>query len=109
MIYISIRLDPNQCLKRIKAAGHSETGAYGENIVCAAVTIILKTGANILFLDKKLETSGNADKPGKMSFSVTKIQPEKREWVKGITDFLLAGLSDLKSQFPDEISLEIVR
>ena len=107
MIELKVNLHRDGCLKGFQASGHAGSGKKGEDIVCAAVTVLLRTAARLISREKGLETRGEALEPGGMTFFLKSMPAEYREWVKGITDFLLGGLLDLKDEFPDYLTIDI--
>ncbi len=107
MIELRVNLHRDGSLKGFQASGHAGSGKKGEDIVCAAVTILLRTAARLISGEKALETRGEAPGPGEMTFFLISMPAEYREWVKGITDFLLDGLLDLKDEFPDYLTIDI--
>ena len=107
MIELRVNLYRDGCLKGFQASGHAGSGKKGEDIVCAAVTVLLRTAARLISGEKGLETGGEALGPGEMTFFLISMPAEYREWVKGITDFLLGGLLDLKDEFPDYLTIDI--
>ena len=91
------------------AQGHSKLGKAGENIVCAAATVLIRTAARLLESDKEVEISGGADKRGSLDFVVETIGNGKSGYVKTVGEFLLQGLSDLQREYPRECALKRVK
>jgi uncharacterized protein YsxB (DUF464 family) len=107
LIELKVNLYQDGSLKDFQASGHAGSGKKGEDIVCAAVTVLLRTTARLISREKSLETRGEALGPGGMTFFLISMPAEYREWVKGITDFLLGGLLDLKDEFPNYLTIDI--
>ncbi len=105
MINIRINLDSNGCVKVIEARGHSSEGIKGQNVLCGAVTVLLKSAAKVIYSDNTIKSSGTAEEPGNLYFKIVDLPVERRSWVKGITDILIAGLFDLEGQFKNEINV----
>ena len=105
MIDIRINLDSNGCIRVIEARGHSTDGIRGQNVLCGAVTVLLKNISKVIYNDDTIKSRGNAEEPGNLYFEIIDLPVEKRPWVKGITDVLIAGLFDLESQFRNEINV----
>ena len=89
------------------ASGHAQAGQRGEDIVCAGVTALLRTCAKLLSRQPDLITGGDAPEEGEMHLILHDPPVERIEWIRGITDFLLSGLQDLKSEYPDYLILDI--
>ncbi len=108
MISLKIVLYPDGCLKLFKASGHARAGyKKGEDIVCASVTALLRTCAKLLSMQTDLITEGDAPEPGEMYLILHNPPADRIEWIRGITDFLLSGLKDLKSEYADFLRLDI--
>jgi len=87
LIELKVTLYRDGSLKGFQASGHAGSGKISR--------------------EKGLETRGEALGPGGMTFFLISMPAEYRQWVKGITDFLLGGLVDLKDEFPDYITIDI--
>ena len=91
-------------LERFDAEGHAGSDPRGANIACAAVTTLLRT-AGRLCAAHALVQEGGGEKPGELRLVVAPVADEEREWLRGVTDFLLRGVHDLQDEFPREIQL----
>jgi hypothetical protein len=89
------------------ASGHAGAGRKGEDIVCAAVTALLRTAAKVLAGEPGLKVGGASPEPGVMSLALEPPPEGKREWVRGVTETLLRGLTDLDAEYPGRLKLEI--
>lgn len=107
-----IRLDAVGCLEGFEASGHAlsakadRDGGQGVDLACAAVTILLRTAGRLLHRHPGLRTAGGAPRGGEMLLEVGAVPDDARGWLQGATDFLLTGLRDIQSEYPQ--SLEIV-
>jgi len=79
----------------------------GEDLVCAAVTVLFRTAARTLQLHSDLAVQGDASESGKMEVQIVSVPDRRREWLGGITDFLLRGIEDLREENPKAIHLVI--
>ena len=109
MIDARLVLDPDSCIVRFEASGHAGHGGRGEDIVCAAFTVLARTAFETLAALPGLDVSGSAPARGSMSFAVRSLPPELRERAAGIADFLQVGISGLEREYPGEIGLTIER
>lgn len=107
MIHLSIVLRPDGCLEAFRASGHSSRGGRGNDVVCASATVLLRTAGRLLEAEPGLRARGDAPEPGKMRLRLGRAPEAQRGRVRGITDFLVRGLLDLRSEYPDIVSLEI--
>ena len=107
MIRISIDLDSDSCLKHIAVRGHAEKSVAGQNIVCSAVTALVRTVAHVFSEHEDFEASVKAetDRPGDLELWI-RAHPQKHvEWAKGVTEVLLTGIFDLEAEYPDTIEI----
>jgi uncharacterized protein YsxB (DUF464 family) len=107
VIALSVRVYPGGCLAGFTASGHAGAGRKGEDIVCAAVTTLLRTAAKVLAGEPGLSVDGESPEPGVMRLALAPPPDGKREWVRGVTAILLRGLNDLAEEFPGRLRLEI--
>jgi uncharacterized protein YsxB (DUF464 family) len=108
VIEIRVRLDKLECLQAFRASGHARAAGAGEDIVCAAVTVLLRTCARLLSDREKRSVVVKAPEPGELSL-VLEPPPERIEWLRGVTDFLLAGIAGLQSEYPDRLTVHIIK
>ena len=105
MISVSISLDKHGIVSSLAASGHAVSGEPGYNIICAAFTVLTRTAARLFESENGIDFTGDAVTPGDMGFCINGVNPDKLNWAKGVTDFLLIGIKDLETEFPDECSL----
>lgn len=87
--------------------GHGLAGRYGQDISCAAATSLLRTCARLLAAQPELEVEAEAPHPGEMYLLLRKPPKAFVDWIRGTTDYMLCGLKDLKTEYPDNLKLEI--
>jgi uncharacterized protein YsxB (DUF464 family) len=107
VITISITLCANGCVKQCRAEGHSGYEKKGKDIVCAGVTVLVRTAAKALYGEGGISIEGSAPEEGTLWFSIHNIPENKVGWVKGITDYLITGLGELSTAYPDMVRIEI--
>ena len=98
-------------------SGHADFGdnesksEKGGNIVCAAVTILLKTAVLSLSSVQKesssLKAEIQADNPGYLSAKVTAFSEEDRPRLQYLLEFLTIGLMAIEAEYPDCLDLQI--
>ena len=103
---IDVVLGPEGNLKSFRSRGHAGESKGGGNVACAAVTILLRTAARLLAGTPGMAADGDAGHPGEMDVRITP-RAAGGEWLKGVTDFLLRGLSDLAREYPGEIDVRV--
>jgi len=47
----------------------------------------------------------SATHPGEMTMVLEERTGTHGEWLRGVTDFLVRGMSDLEREFPDQVAL----
>jgi uncharacterized protein YsxB (DUF464 family) len=110
-----VHLDSGGCLEGFEASGHALRESEpirdgGElDLVCAAVTTLLRTASRMLYRHPDIEADGTAPETGSMFLSVRRIPGNLRWWLGGVTDFLLAGLRDIEAEHPQSLQLVIRR
>ena len=112
MIRVVLECLSDGALLSCKAQGHSMFAPAGQDIVCAAASVLLRTALSVL-----KDTSGftvKTDKPkrGMLSFYVDCIQKDgavgHREILIYTAVFLQKGLSALQAEYPSHLSLQVV-
>lgn len=109
MILIQVSLYSNGCLKSLKAEGHAlerQTAKKEESVPCGIVSAVLKTCSKLLYVDDGIKAEGNAPSPGRLYLKIKSIRKEKMLWVKGVTDLLMSTLAEVKSVYPDALSID---
>lgn len=92
----------------VEADGHAKTGRPGEDILCAAVSVLIRTCFRSLETIRSVELNlKKPDKTGFLSFSLDqdKVSEKMSAEIAGITRFLMVGLHDLVEEYPDNIKL----
>lgn len=105
MIHISIDLDEHGCLKHIAVMGHAEYVIGGQNILCSAVTALVRTVAHAFTKYEDFKASVKAVQPGDLELWIDAHPQNRREWEKGVTEVLLTGIFDLEADYPDSIEI----
>ena len=107
MITANAVVDAGICLVNLDVNGHAGYREAGVDIVCSAVSILARTIGRILLFELKNNCESTSGERGSLKLKVYKIPDGKREWMKGVTEFLLKGLSDLEKDYPAFIKFEI--
>lgn len=91
----------------MKVTGHSEIGQKGENLLCAAVSILVRTAFKTLASREGVVVVGSAALPGNLEFTVKAVPQEFDAWSLGVTDSLIIGLSSLEREYPGQLAIRI--
>lgn len=107
MIRVRLQLDRNGLLASCTAEGHAAVLAESGSIPCAAASTLLRTAGRLIEARKGVDHSGEAPAEGRMSLRIERCARGQRAWLRGVTDYLLAGMQDLEREYPDECRVEI--
>ena len=109
MIRVTVSSYEDGVLERVTATGHSFAFAAGENIVCAAATVLLRTAARLLESEADIEVGGGTGSRGTLEFSVRVLDTGKNEFTRTVGEYLRLGIADLQREYPDECALITVQ
>ncbi|MBR1536904.1 MAG: ribosomal-processing cysteine protease Prp [Treponema sp.] len=104
MISIALSYGKN-CAIKCKANGHANFSKKGEDIVCSAVTVLLRTAAEVLSHTENVSLIFSAPGRGNLSFEASaKSESDKTHLqIECIGDFLRTGLKALTKEFPENV------
>ena len=125
MITVEVVLGQRGNLLSAAASGHAGKGLPGADIVCAAVTVLLRTTLAVLagrerergveatvstperqsFLAVKAETAGR----GQLAFRVTAFSETDIPFLEYAAVFLQEGLGSLAREYPDAVAMRVTR
>jgi uncharacterized protein YsxB (DUF464 family) len=108
MIRARVVLEAGGSLLSFRATGHAAAVSGGDDIVCAAFTVLARTAYRALEGLQGIEIRGRAPGPGDLSFEVLR-QPERLERAAGMADFLVAGIGDLARDYPGAVEFVLER
>lgn len=109
MIEVRACLGADGVLRRVDSSGHAGTGSAGRDLVCAAVSVLLRTAYEVLAQVPGTRVEGSAPEPGSLWFSLRDYPPGDADRLRGIGDFLLTGLSGLEREYPGALKLTMER
>jgi hypothetical protein len=107
MIIVQVSTDSSGCLKQLSATGHSRLSEKGADILCAAVSFLLRTTAGVLRTRLKETLTVRAENPGQFNIGIRSYPDSEKEWFTGITDIVVSGFMDLQDEYPENIRLEL--
>jgi uncharacterized protein YsxB (DUF464 family) len=113
VITVQLRLDGRGCLKNLVAAGHSlalsesTLASDGTNLPCAAVSVLVRTAARVVGTEGRIDAEGKAGERGRLDLIIEKYPDELAGWLRGVTDTLVRGLSDVSAEYPGEVAIDI--
>ena len=107
MVDIVVGLDGSGALRRLKLKGHAGDSPGGENLACAAVTLLARSVARAAASRTGWTVDGDAPGPGNLSLVIKERPEDTDEWLLGVTDTLMQALADIAEEFPGAISVNI--
>lgn len=108
MIRVRLVLAAEGHLVAASAGGHASdgTGLYGANIVCAAVSTLLRSHALALGKRESVQAVGKGA-AGRFEMRMGAVDRGDIEWLRGAGSVLIEGLRRLSEDEPGEVSLEV--
>ena len=106
MINIEAVVEDDGTLRACKASGHSGAAKAGNDIVCAAVSVLIRTAFKTLSDRKGITLNGGAPERGQIWLEVD-YEAEGKEFLSAVGVFLLEGLSSVMQEYPQNCKLTI--
>ena len=106
MISIDIFLDETGVIKSCSAKGHANAGKTGTDIVCAAVSVLIRTLARVLSAKKGINIQSAAVEPGNLWLKID-YTAEGRDFLSACGEFFVTGLRSLTEEYPDKCKINI--
>ena len=107
MISIEAVLEEDGTLRSCKAAGHAKAGKSGEDIVCAAVSVLLRTACSILSGRKGIDLRFGAPEKGQLWLEAD-YEADGKDFLHTAGVFLTEGLKSVAAEYPQNCKLNIV-
>ena len=108
MIQAELVLDKAGLLKSCRVSGHAGAGKQGNDIVCAAVSVLTRTLVRVLAGRKDITIRGSIPERGDF-FMEVEYSPEGRDFLAAAGSFLMEGLLSVAEEFPANCKLMIER
>jgi uncharacterized protein YsxB (DUF464 family) len=99
-------LDETGTLRACKASGHAGAGKPGADIVCAAVSVLMRTAARTLSSRKGIVMRSDAPEPGLLWLEAD-YTAEGRGFLFAAGEFLIQGLASVAEEYPAYCRLNI--
>jgi uncharacterized protein YsxB (DUF464 family) len=104
VIKIEAVLDNDGTLRVCKASGHARYGKTGTDIVCAAVSVLMRTAYSTLSGRKGITVRYNAPENG-VFWLETDYDAEGKDFLFAAGEFLVNGLSSVAQEYPKNCSI----
>jgi uncharacterized protein YsxB (DUF464 family) len=105
LIEIEAVLDNDGVLKACKAEGHAGAGKAGTDIVCAAVSVLLRTALITLSDREGITVKGSAPEEGKMWLEAGYSGAKGKDFLFAAGSFLIEGLKSVSREYPENCKL----
>ena len=106
MITIDIVLDKTGIFRSCSASGHAGAGKTGSDIVCAAVTVLLRSFARVVSGRKGISIQSSAPKPGSLQLEMD-YSAEGKDFLSAAGEYLITGLESVAEEYPGNLKLNI--
>ena len=101
-------LDEAGLLRSCRVQGHAGAGKRGNDIVCAAVSVLTRTIVPVLSNRGDIKIRGKAPEPGSFSMEVD-YSREGMEFLAAAGAYLVEGLLSVQAEFPGYCKVIIER
>jgi uncharacterized protein YsxB (DUF464 family) len=108
LIEVEAVLDENGVLRSCKACGHAGAGKTGADIVCAAVSVLMRTAVRVLSTREGITIRYDAPEPGFL-FLEADYTADGKDFLSAAGVFLIEGIASVAGEYPDNCKLAIRR
>ena len=106
MIEIEAALETDGTLRSCKASGHAAAGKTGTDIVCAAVSVLMRTAIGILSGRKGIALRCGAPEKGQLWLEAD-YNADGKEFLSAAGVFLIEGLKSVAQEYPKNCKVTI--
>jgi len=92
-------MDDDGILRACKALGHAGAGKAGTDIVCAAVSVLMRTALSTLSNRRGITIRGGAPEKGQMWLEAD-YEAAGKDFLFAAGAFLIEGLKSVAQEFP---------
>jgi uncharacterized protein YsxB (DUF464 family) len=103
MILVDLELDRETAFLSCRAEGHALFDVAGKDIVCAAVTMLLRTTCEALQKSDGIEVTCQAPVRGVLEWTAEGCTTEGATRVEFAALLLQTGLQDLETEYPGHV------
>lgn len=102
MIDLVLRCTQDGAFSELRACGHANFGTRGNDIVCAAVSVLARTAES--FLKNNAGVTVRAPERGEFTLSVAETTRQNNEQLRFLALFLTEGFNGLQRDYPENVS-----
>ena len=107
MITITVVLDDTGLLKSCDVRGHAGAGKQGHDIVCAAVSVLVRTAQTVLSGRKDITARSEAPGRGIFSLETQAHSQAGQDFLAAAGSFLVEGLQSVAGEYPGNCVMTI--
>ena len=87
MVHVRVTRSADGCLSALVMTGHVSVaaGPRGANLICAAVTGLVRSCAETIVAASGIVAGGDAGREGELHVTVRSVESGRREWLHGVT------------------------
>jgi uncharacterized protein YsxB (DUF464 family) len=108
MIRIEAVLDEAGLLRSCLVQGHAGAAPRGDDIVCAAVSVLARTALRVLSRREGITVRGEAPERGIIKMEID-YAGEGKEFLSATGSFLLEGLRSVAGEYPEYCVMRITK
>jgi uncharacterized protein YsxB (DUF464 family) len=107
MVEVVAAVDRKGLLRTCSISGHANSGPMGQDIVCAAVSVLARTATAVLSDRDGVVFSVRSSKRGELNFKADCTEAgEAFLYAAGV--FLVEGLRSVAAEYPVNCSLKVI-
>ena len=109
MITITVVLDESGLLKSCDVQGHAGAGKRGNDIVCAAVSALIRTAPVVLSGREGIAVRSEAPQRGVFTLETRAHNQAGKDFLAGTGAFLVEGLRSVAEEYPGNCKMTITK
>jgi uncharacterized protein YsxB (DUF464 family) len=109
VISITVVLDESGLLKNCDVRGHAGAGTRGLDVVCAAVSVLVRTALTTLSEREGITVQGGAPRRGVFTLKTEALNGVGQAFLFAAGTFLMEGLKSVAEEYPQNCIMKITR
>ena len=109
MTLIKLNYNKESLITKVDSKGHTGYARAGEDIVCSAITILLRTFAKLAYESQEVNFLSDLTEVGSLKFTINIKKDSSKKMYKGYCKFLEKGLLDLMEAYKEFLCLEKIK
>ena len=106
MINIRIERNSDHDIQAYSVTGHAQTAAYGEDIVCAAISALAQTTLLGIHHILGQHPTYRIEEGNLVYRMMDQTTPEQRKEANILLETMLLGFENIRQQYPEVITIE---